>query len=157
MPVTHVGEVGAMSRFLVALSTILLLSVLTGSNALAGTQWCVVDPQIVVNGQASDVEVAFDKTHVSALSAPVLFRFHVPGNATAMVSMPTSAVRYTVQVLYDLPNESRKSATTVGVDTLVTSTNTFATRTIARVTATVVVTVTGTSNVPTSITYLVSK
>ena len=145
-----------MGRFLIALSTVLLLSVLTGSNAMAGTQWCVVDPQIVVNGRASDVEVSFDQSRVPTLSAPVVFRFHVPANATTTVSMPTSAVPYTVQVLYDLPNESRKS-TTVGVDTLVGSTDSFATQTIVRVTKTVFVTVAGTSNAPTSITYLVSK
>ena len=150
------GEVGAMGRVLVALSTILLLSVLTGSNALAGTQWCVVDPQIVINGRASDVEVAFDASRVPTLSAPVVFRFHVPANATATVSMPTSAVPYTVQVLYDLPNDPRKS-TTVGVDTLVKSTDSFATQTIVRVSRTVFVTVAGTSNASTSITYLVSK
>jgi hypothetical protein len=145
-----------MGRFLIALSTVLLLSVLTGSNAMAGTQWCVVDPQIVVNGRASDVEVAFDQSRVPMLTAPVVFRFHVPVNATATVSMPTSAVPYTVQVLYDLPHDSRKS-TTVGVDTLVRSTDSFATQTIVRVTRTVMVTVAGTSNAPTSITYLVSK
>jgi len=151
-----VVEVGAMSRFLVALSAVLLLSVLTGSSAMAGTQWCVVDPLIVVNGRASDVEVVFDQSRVPTLTAPVLFRFHVPANATATVSMPASAVPYTVQVLYDLPPDSRKS-TTVGVDTLVSSTETFATQTIVLATKTMVVIVAGTSNAPTSITYLVSK
>jgi hypothetical protein len=145
-----------MGRFLIALSTILLLSVLTGGSAMAGTQWCVVDPQIVVNGRASSVEVAFDQSRVPTLSAPVVFRFHVPANATATVGLPASAVPYTVQVLYDLPPDSRKS-TTVAVDTLVSSTASFATQTIVRVTKSVVVTVAGTSNAPTSITYLVSK
>lgn len=145
-----------MSRFLVAVSAVLLLAVVTGNSALAGTQWCVVDPQIVVNGRASDVEVAFDQARVPTLTAPVLFRFHIPANATASVSMPPSAVPYVVQVLYDLPADSRKS-TTVAVDTFVTSTDSFATQTIVRVTKTVLVTVTGASNAPTSITYVVSK
>lgn len=145
-----------MGRVLVGLTTIVLLSALTGGSALAGTKWCVVDPEIVVNGRASDVEVAFDQSRVPTLTAPVVFRFHVAANATATVSMPTSAVPYTVQVIYDLPPDSRKS-TTVGVDTLVRSTDSFATQTIVRVTRTVVVTVAGTSNATTSITYLVSK
>ena len=145
-----------MGRFLVALSAVVLLSVVTGNNAIAGTQWCVVDPQIVVNGRASDVEVAFDQARVPTLTASVLFRFHVPANATATVSMPASAVPYTVQVLYDLPPESRKS-TTVGVDTLVSSTDSFPTQTVVRITKAVLVTVAGTSNAPTSITYVVSK
>jgi hypothetical protein len=149
-------EVGAMSRFLVALSAVVLLSVMTGSNAMAGTQWCVVDPQIVVNGRFSDVEVVFDQSRVPTLTAPVLFRFHVPANATATVSMPPSAVPYMVQVLYDLPPDSRKS-TTVAVDTLVRSTESFATQTIVLATKTLLVVVAGSSNAPTSITYLVSK
>lgn len=145
-----------MRRFVIALSAVLVLGVLAGSTAMAGTQWCVVDPQIVVNGRASDVEVAFDQTRVPTLTAPVLFRFHVPSNATATVSMPASAVPYTVQVLYDLSPESRKS-TTVAVDSLVSSTESFATQTLVRVTKAVVVTVAGSSNATTSITYLVSK
>jgi len=145
-----------MSRFVVALSAVVLLSVMSGSSAMAGTQWCVVDPQIVVNGRASDVEVAFDQARVPTLTASVMFRFHVPANATATVSMPTSAVPYTVQVLYDLPPESHK-ATTVAVDTLVSATATFPTQTILRVAKTVLVTVAGTSNAPTSVTYVISK
>ena len=145
-----------MSRFLVALSAILLLSVLTGSSAMAGTQWCVVDPLIIVNGRASDVEVVFDQSRVPTLSAPIRFRFHVPANATASVTMPPSAVPYTVQVLYDLPPDPRKSPT-VAVETLVSSTDTFTTQTIVLATKMMVVIVAGTSNVPTSISYLVSK
>jgi hypothetical protein len=145
-----------MSRFVIALATVVLVGVLTGGTAMAGTQWCVVDPQIVVNGRASDVEVAFDQARVPTLTGPVLFRVHVPANATATVSMPMSAVPYTVQVLHDLPPESRRS-TTVAVDTLVSSTDSFATQTIVRVTRTVLVTVAGTSNAPTSISYLIGK
>jgi hypothetical protein len=152
----HRGEVSEMSRFVVALSAVVLLGVVTGNNAMAGTQWCVVDPQIVVNGRASDVEVGFDQFRASTLTAPVVFRVHVPANATATVSMPMSAVPYTVQVLYDLPTEARKS-TTVVVDTLVSSKDTFATQTTVRVTKSVLVTVAGTSNAPTSISYLISK
>jgi hypothetical protein len=145
-----------MSRFLVAVSAVLLLAVATGNSALAGTQWCVVDPQIVVNGRASDVEVAFDLARAPTLTGSVVFRFHVPANATATVSMPMSAVPYTVQVLYDLPAEPRKS-TTVAVATLVSSTDSFAVQTIVRITKTVFVTVAGTSNAPTSLTYVISK
>ena len=143
-----------MGRFLIALSTVLLLSVVTGSSAMAGTQWCVVDPIIVVNSHPSDVEVVFDQTYVPTLSAPVSFRFHVPSNAKVTVMMPPSPVAYTVQVMYDRPAAS-PSSTTVTVDSLVTSTASFPTQTVISMAHATVFSVAGSANVPTSITYAV--
>jgi hypothetical protein len=142
-----------MGRSLVVLSLALCLTVFGGGAALAGTQWCVVDPVIVVNGRSSDVQVAFDQSHATALSGPVTFRFHVPSNASATVAMPPSTVPYTVQLFYDLPAVSKRSPTTVTVETLVSSSTLFATQTVVDLTRTVSISVSGTSGATTTISY----
>ncbi len=142
-----------MRRSLVALSLAFVLSLWAGGMALAGTQWCVVDPVIVVNGRSSDVQVAFDQANVPSLSGPVAFRFHVPSDSRASVTMPASAVPYTVQLLYDLPPVSNRSSATVTVDTLVKSPVLFPTQTVVAITRTVVVSVSGTSGTTTTISY----
>jgi hypothetical protein len=143
-----------MGRFLSALSLALVLSLFVGQVALAGTQWCVVDPVIVINGHSTDVQVAFDQKYASSVSGPVTFRFHVPNNSTATVAMPPSTVPYTVQLFYDLPAVSKRSApTTVTVETLVSSPTAFATQTVVDLTRTVSISVSGTSGVTTTISY----
>jgi hypothetical protein len=131
-----------------------VLSLFAGGVAFAGTQWCVVDPVITVNGHNSDVQVAFDQSYANKLTGPVTFRFHVPSNATTTVAMPPSTVPYTVQLFYDLPAVSKRSApTTVTVETLVNSPTVFATQTVVDLTRTVSVAVSGTSGATTTISY----
>jgi hypothetical protein len=142
-----------MHRFVVALSFALVFSLLAGGTALAGTQWCVVDPVIVINGRSSDVQVAFDKANVPSLSGPVLFRFHVPSNSTATIAMPPSTVPYSVQLLYDLPAAMKRSPTTVTVDTLVGAHTVFPVQTVVEITRAVLVSVNGTSGATTTISY----
>jgi hypothetical protein len=156
MPIASLGEVSVMRRFLIAVSAALLATILTAGPALAGTQWCVVDPTIAVNGRVSDVEVLFDTAYSATLTGPVTFRFHVPSNATATVGMPPSTVPYIVQVLYDLPAESKKS-TTVTVETLVGSTSSFGVNSVVIVPKTIILGVAGTSNTTTSITYSIGN
>jgi hypothetical protein len=156
MPIASVGEVSVMRRFLIAVSAALLATILTAGPALAGTQWCVVDPTIVVNGRVSDVEVLFDTAYSATLTGPVTFRFHVPSNASATVGMAPSPVPYIVQVLYDLPAGSKKS-TTVTVETLVGSTTSFGVNSVVIVPKTIILGVAGTSNTTTSITYSIGN
>jgi hypothetical protein len=126
-----------MGRFVTALLVAVVLSLFCGGVALGGTQWCVVDPVIVVNGHNSDVQVAFDQSNAKSLSGPIVFRFHVPSNAAASVAMPPSTVPYTVQLSYDLPAASKHSPNTVTVETLVSASTVFATQTLVDITRTV--------------------
>jgi hypothetical protein len=142
-----------MGRAFVVLSLALVLSLFAGEVALAGTQWCAVDPVIVVNGHSSDVQVAFEQRYASSLSGPVVFRFHLPSNAAATVAMPPSTIAYTVQLFYDLPAASKRAPTTVTVETLVTSPTLFATQTVVDLTRTVSISVTGSTGVTTTISY----
>jgi hypothetical protein len=142
-----------MRRSLVALSLTFVLNLFTGGTALAGTQWCVVDPVIVINGRSSDVQVAFDKANIPSLSGPVVFRFHVPSNSTASLALPPSTVPYTVQLLYDLPPASKRASTTVTVDTLVGAHTVFPVQTVVEITRAVLVSVNGTSGATTTISY----
>jgi hypothetical protein len=142
-----------MRRTLVGLSLALVLNFFAADTALAGTQWCVVDPVIVVNGRSSDVQVAFDQANVPSLSGPVVFRFHVPSNSNASVALPPSTVPYTVELLYDLAPLAKRSPTTVTVETLVRSPVLFPTQTLVEITRTVLVSVNGTSGTTTTISY----
>src|SRR6267143_1799372 len=118
-----------MRPIIVALTAALLLTVGSGT-ALAGSKWCVVDPIITVDGRTSDVSVSFDQSNAGAVLPPVIFRFHVPSNSTASVSLPPSPIAYTVELLYDLPARARRDPVTATVDTLVTAATTFAVSTV---------------------------
>jgi hypothetical protein len=146
------GEVSVMGRWGIALSGALLATMLMAGTALGGTQWCVVDPIITVNGRTTDVQVSFDAAEIPTVTGPVAFVIHVPSNATATVGMPPSSVPYTVQIVRDLAPGQRKS-TTVRVETTVSATDSFAVDTVVKVTRNVNVSVTGASNATTSITY----
>ena len=143
-----------MRPIIVALTAALLLTVGSGT-ALAGSKWCVVDPIIIVDGRTSDVSVSFDQPNASAVLPPVMFRFHVPSNSTASVSLPPSPVAYTVEVLYDLPARARKDKdpASVSVDTLVQATTTFAVSTVVMLPKGTTVTVSGSSGAITTISY----
>jgi hypothetical protein len=141
-----------MRPIIVALTAALLLTV-GGGTALAGAKWCVVDPIITVDGRTSDVSVSFDQSNFSAVLPPVIFRFHVPSNATASVSLPPSPVAYTVELLYDLPARARRDPPTVTVDTLVTATSTFAVYTVVMLPRGTIVSVSGSSGSTTTISY----
>jgi hypothetical protein len=152
MPLLSHGEVRDMRRLIVALTAALLLTVGSGT-ALAGTKWCVVDPIITVDGRTSDVTVSFDESNLKAVLAPVTFRFHVPSNSTASVSLPASPVAYVVEVLYDLPARAKRDPATATVDTLVTATTTFAVYTVVLLPRGNTVAVTGASGATTTISY----
>lgn len=141
-----------MRRLMIALIAALLLTVGSGT-ALAGSKWCVVDPVITVDGRTSDVTVSFDESNLKAVLAPVMFRFHVPSNSTANVSLPPSPVAYAVEVLYDLPARARRDPATVTVDTLVTATTTFAVYTVVLLPRGNTVSVSGSSGSTTTISY----
>lgn len=143
-----------MRRLIVALTAALLLTV-SGGTALAGTKWCAVDPIITVDGRTSDVTVSFDEAYILSVLPPVVFRFHVPSNSTARLSLPPSPVAYVVEVLYDLPARAKKDPVTVTVDTLVTATTTFVAYTVVQLPRGTIVSVTGSSGAITTISYTV--
>jgi len=129
---------------------------MSSSNAaLAGTKWCVVDPIVTVDGRTSDVTVAFAETSIAAVQPPVIFRFHVPSNATVSVKMPPAPIAYTVELVYDLPARLKRNAVTVTVETLVTASATFTTETVVHLSRGVTVSALGTSNLVTTISYTV--
>lgn len=141
-----------MRRLLVALTAALLLTV-GGGTALAGTKWCAVDPIITVDGRTSDVTVSFDEAYLLTVLPPVMFRFHVPSNSTATVTLPPSPVAYVVEVLYDLPARAKRDPATVTVDTLLTATATFAMYTVVQLPRGNTITVLGSSGSTTTISY----
>jgi hypothetical protein len=141
-----------MRPITVALTAALLLTVGSGT-ALAGSKWCVVDPIITVDGRTSDVSVSFDESNARAVLPPVIFRFHVPSNATASVSLPPSPVAYTVELLYDLPARAKRDPVTATVDTLVAATTTFAVYTVVLLPRGTTVSVSGFSGATTTISY----
>jgi hypothetical protein len=142
-------------RFLAGLLALLFVTLSSGGSALAGTKWCAVDPVLTVDGLVSDVTVTFDETYVASLSAPVTFRFHVPSNSKASVTMPPAPVAYTVELLYDLAPRSKRDPVPVVAETLVTANALFATQTVVAVTRTVTVAAYGTSNAVTTLSYSV--
>ena len=133
-----------MRRLIVALTAALLLTV-GGGTALAGTKWCAVDPIITVDGRTSDVTVSFDEAYRLAVQPPVIFRFHVPSNSAASVSLPPSPVAYVVEVLYDLPARAKRDPVTVTVDTLVTAATPFVAYTVVQLPRGTTISVTGCS------------
>jgi hypothetical protein len=141
-----------MQRFLGAIAVALVLTLGSVNGALAGTKWCAVDPIVTVDGRTSDVTVGFDESHIPSLLPPVVFRFHVPSNSKASVTMPASTVAYTVEVQYDLPPREKKDPVTVTVETLVPASATFPTQTVVS-TRVVTIAVLGTSASTTTISY----
>lgn len=144
-----------MQRFLAGVLALLFVTGGLGGSALAGTKWCAVDPVLTVDGKVSDVTVTFDEAYLPSLTAPVVFRFHVPSNARASVTLPPAPVAYTVELLYDLPPRVKKDPVTVVAETLVTANAAFATQTVAAITRTVTVAAYGTSNAVTTLSYSV--
>jgi hypothetical protein len=144
-----------MQRFLFVVAAVLTLAIGSGEAALAGTKWCVVDPVLTVDGRTSDVTLAFDQSNVKAVSPPVVFRFHVPANASAGVTMPPADVTYTVEILYDLPARLRRDPVTVTVETLVPATAVFAVETVVHLPRGVAFSATGVSGSITTISYTV--
>ncbi|HEV8535064.1 MAG TPA: hypothetical protein VGR87_04990 [Candidatus Limnocylindria bacterium] len=143
-----------MFRFFVVVTAAVLLSVSVGNAALArGTLWCAVDPVLLVNGRMSDVQVVFDQSQIPNVLPPVTFRFHVPSNATATVTMPASTVPYTVEVLYDLASVPKKGDLVVTVETLVRADAVFQTQTSVRMAKGVFFAVSGWSGSTTVISY----
>ncbi len=141
-----------MRPIFVAFTAALLLTV-SGGTALAATKWCVVDPIITVDGRTSDVSVSFDQSSSNAVLPPVVFRFHVPSNSTASVSLPPSPIAYVVELLYDLPARAKRDPATVTVDALVPAATTFAVYTVVLLPRGTTVSVSGSSGATTTISY----
>jgi hypothetical protein len=97
--------------------------------------------------------VSFELSNLNAVLPPVIFRFHVPSNSTANVSLPPSPVAYTVELLYDLPARARRDPATVTVDTLVPATTAFVTYTVVLLPRANTISVTGSSGETTTISY----
>lgn len=144
-----------MRRFLISSMAALLLTIASSSGAVAGTKWCAVDPIITVDGRTSDVTVSFEEPNLAAVLPPVMFRFHVPANSVATISLPPAAVAYTVELAYDLPARGRRDPVAVRVDTLVPATSTFVVNTVVLLPRNVTISVAGLSNAVTSMTYSV--
>ena len=144
-----------MKRFLVAALAAIAFTTSVGDAALAGTKWCVIDPIITVDGRTSDVTVRFQDAYTATVLPPIVFRFHVPSNSTATVSLPTAAVPYTVEVFYDLPARAKRDPVTVRAESLVNATATFTTETFVQLSRNVTVSALGTSGAVTTITYSV--
>lgn len=143
-----------MHRFIVSVTAAALLCIANSSTALAGPQWCVIDPILVIDGHVSDVQVVFDQTYTSTVTG-ISFTFHVPADARASVISPPAVLPYTVELLYDLPAASSKK-TTVTVDSLVTATSHFRVDTVVLTTGTVL-TAKGKTGSTTSIRYSTSR
>lgn len=142
-----------MQRFFVATALVLLTILGSGQLALAGVKWCAVDPILTVDGRTTDVTVAFAEDWVSAVLPPVVFRFHVPSNSKASVTMPASPVAYTVELRYDLPARDKKNPVGVTVETYVGATVLFETQTIVQINKVASVSVAGLSGSTTTISY----
>jgi hypothetical protein len=141
-----------MQRFLGAIAVALLLTLGSVDAALAGTKWCAVDPIVTVDGRTSDVTVGFDAAYIPSLLPPVVFRFHVPSNSKASVTMPAAPIAYTVEVQYDLPARQKKDPVTVTVEALVPASEIFPTQTVVSARA-FTIGVLGTSASTTTISY----
>lgn len=88
----------------VLLSVAFVFSTLVlGSGADAGVQWCESDPLFVVNGSIVDITTAFPASYTSTINQPVAIELQVPSNAVAAVlSLPTN-VPMTAKISKVLP------------------------------------------------------
>jgi len=81
----------------------LFSTLVLGSGADAGVQWCESDPLFLVNGAIVDVTTAFPAGYTSTIKDPVAIELQVPSNAIAVVlSLPTN-VPMTAKISKVLP------------------------------------------------------
>jgi hypothetical protein len=74
-----------MRRLSYALVLALVVTVLSGSKADAGFEWCSEDPTFVVNGNVIDVTAMFSAQYRDSVRGPVIVELLVPKNAIAAV------------------------------------------------------------------------
>lgn len=142
-----------LARWAASVIAAVILAVTTGASATAGTSWCVVDPIVYLDGRQLVLTTTFDATYISA-TTEVLYELEVPENVQ------------TVSIVYDAnpPVPERVVVRRTGapyrpgqffsvtVTVTVVSSATFpATTTASGANVRSEVTVTGTSNSPTTL------
>lgn len=144
------GRLSALAFSLaLACSTLLL-----GSDAVAGPQWCEEDPVFVVNGAILDVTTGVPASYLSTLKGPVEFEVLVPSNAVAAVVTLPSTIPSTAKITKSLPATLGLLSVPVVVKVTVPASASFDTRT--KVTGTYLwlsSTAWGKSNVTTQVKY----
>jgi hypothetical protein len=133
----------------------LFSTLVLGSGADAGVQWCESDPLFLVNGAIVDVTTAFPTDYTSTIKGPVAIELQVPTNAIAVVlSLPT-AVPMTAKISKVLPATGLLSlGVPVVVKVTIKATASFDTKTkVAGTYLWLSSTVWGKSNVTTQVKY----
>jgi hypothetical protein len=133
----------------------LLSTLVLGSGADAGVQWCESDPVFLVNGALVDVTTGFPANYTGTLKGAVAYEVLVPSNAiAAVVSLPAN-VPTTAKISPVLPATGLLSlGVPVIVKVTINATASFQTKT--QVTGTYLLlssTVYGKSNVTTQVKY----
>ena len=141
-----------MRRSFIGIVAAVLLWTALGGTALAGSQWCVNDPTIVVEGRQSKVAVSFDAAY-SPVTQGIALVIHAPSNVSVSVSSGATPVPETASVVYDLAAWDGDSAIHLRVDVTVRASASFRTETTVWRPDAKLLTEKGTSGQTTSIKY----
>lgn len=145
---------GRFASVLVFAVSLVFATLVQGTGARAGVQWCEEDPTFLVNGALLDVSTIFPASYISSVKGPVAFELLVPSNVTAAVVSLPGTVPVTAKITRSLPAYRGLLSLPVVVKVTVPASASFDTQT--QVTGTylrLTTTVKGKSNVTTNVSY----
>lgn len=129
------------------------LLLLPGQEALAGREWCAIDPILgFQNGMQAQWLTQFSATNLSDLNGPVRFWVEVPSNIGPItVSFPAGPAQEQVTISYTGPAWDGKGSFLVHATIAVNATSSFPTTTSVRGNVAKDADITGESNVATRV------